>query len=282
MIKIDVDVDSGLLQELVYRLPAIFGEKVAPATQAAFQESARYVQSMWKGWAMGSPINGVQDIKKPNSKLAASIKIRKHGVFDAEIYTESPYMQRIQEGTPRLDMKETYPYGRKSRVSKIRKTKEGEKGGVPYLIIPFRWGTPNQEGKGRAHFANFIETEAFKTIRKMKTSKRLAEVDKKTGEITGGITHMEKNYSGEDIERSDYEWGSRHDTGNTEDHESGMVRMSGGGGYWTFRIISRDSPANKWWKKAVPAVDVVGALESEVRPKIEDAIQAGLEADLDI
>jgi len=263
MIKFDVTVDSDLLEELAFRLPTIFGEKAAPATKAAFEASARYVQGMWKGWAMGSPIKGVQDIKKPNSKLAASIKIKKHGVFDTEIYTESLYMQRIQEGTDTLDMKETHPYGRKSRVSKK---------GVPYLIVPFRWGTPNQEGKGRANFKNFIPVEAFKTIKKMNTSKRLDS------------THPEKNFSGQDIQRSEYNWAKNDEDGigryDGEGDMNGMVRMSGGGGYFTFRVISAEGEG--WIRRAVPGIDVVSALESEVKPIIEDIIQAGLEVDIGI
>jgi hypothetical protein len=166
-------------------------------------------------------------------------------------------------------MKTTHPYGKKSRVSKE---------GIPYLIVPFRWGTPNEKGGARAHFANFIPVPAFNTIKALKPSKRLAEYDKE-GNITGGETHFEANYSGEEIERSEYNWGDRSDE---EGNMNGMVRMSGKGGYFTFRIISANSPQGSWIRKAVPPVDVVSALERAVRPVVEDVIQAGLEADIGV
>jgi hypothetical protein len=218
---------------------------------------------------MGGPLAGIPHIKTPSGKLAQSIKSRDLGPFDTEIYSESQHAQRIQDGTPELDMKTTHPYGKKSRVSKE---------GIPYLIIPFRWGTPNGEGKGRAHFVNFIPVPMFTEIKKMKTSKRLANYDKE-GNITGGETHFEENYAGDDIERSDYSWGGRH---KGDGNMAGLVRMAGGGGYFTFRIISAKqlvTSPHSWIRKAVPPVDVIGALEQAVRPVVDDVIQAGLEAD---
>ena len=52
------------------------------------------------------------------------------------------------------DMKQTHPYGKKSRVS-IK--------GIPYLIIPFRWGTPNGKDTKRAHFNNVIPQKNYET-----------------------------------------------------------------------------------------------------------------------
>jgi hypothetical protein len=209
--------------------------------------------------------------------LSSSIKTNDLAPFNAEIYSESPHAERIQKGTPRLDMKTTHPYGPKSRV-----TKSGPNKGFPYVIVPIRWGTPNGKGGARAHFTNFIPTSIFhKKIEKMRTSKRLAKYDKK-GNITGGETHFEANYAGENIERSDYTWGGRHkDEGNM----NGMVRMSGKGGYFTFRVISPlqlvTNPYS-WVRKAVAPVDVIGALAKNARPLVEDMIESGIKADLGV
>jgi hypothetical protein len=268
MINLTVTADNDLLQQLAYRLPSVFGEKVAPATKAAFNTSARYIQGVWKGWAMGSPIAGIPDIRKPNGKLANSIKIKKNGPFDVEIYSESPHMKRIVEGTDPYDMKEDYPYGRKSRVSKK---------GIPYLIIPFRWATPNQKGGKRAHFSNVIPTSLFKEVKAFTMS------EKKIAEDGKAVTHNESNYSGNDVERSDYNWGDRlTDVGGDEE---GMVRMrndTGGSTYFTFRVISAISPASSWIRKASPPVDIEGGLERAVRPYVETLVEAGLKADIGI
>jgi hypothetical protein len=272
MIKVNVTVDSDLLQQLAYRLPSLFGAGVAPATKRAFDESVLYIQGVWQGWAMGDPLIGITRIKNPSQSLARSIRTKQNGPFNAEIYTKSLYAHRIQDGQPELDMKTTHPYGKKSRVSKE---------GIPYLIVPFRWGTPNKQGGARAHFGNAIPQSLLSRVEAFKTYKRLAQVDKK-GNITGGETHFEKNYAGQDIERSDYNQDyDRLD--DVEGNEKGMVRMAGSGGYFTFRVISAKQLVTKpysWIRKAVPPVDVVSALEKAVRPVVEDVIQAGLKADI--
>ena len=66
---------------------------------------------------------------------------------------------------------------------------------------------------------------------------------------------------------------------------SGMVRMNGRGGYFTFRVISAlqlITAPYSWIRKAVEPIDVVGAVANETRPLVEELIQAGLEADFGI
>jgi hypothetical protein len=266
MIKISVNVDSEILEQLANRMPGLFREGfVAPETQNAFSEAAGKIQKRWIRWAMGGPIDGIPNIKVPNGKLSSSIKINPNGPFDVNIETASPYAKRIQEGTPELDMKTTHPYGPRSRVSKK---------GIPYLIVPFRWGTE----KERAHFGNFIphsiyQKQALKMIMSYKTGK----------------THTEDNYRGQPVERDEYEWGSRL---LAEGNLNGAVRMfddtkSKNGGpkstYFTFRIISAAqivTNPRSWIRKAVPPIDVVGALKRTMQPEVERIIQAGLEADI--
>lgn len=280
MIEMKITVDSSLLQQLEKSLPAMFGQKVAPATGAAFDTSARLVQGVWRGWAMGGPVKGIPNIKTPSSRLAASIKIKPAGVFDATIETSSPHARRIQDGTPELDMKTTHPYGKKSRVSKD---------GVPYLIIPFRWGTPNKEGGARAHWGNFIPALLYKNqISKMETSKRTGYVDEKTKEIVGHV-HTEPNYKGADVIRSEYEWPKENGRYEGDGNMDGMVRMGNDNGrgstYFTFRVISAwqlVTAPYSWIRKAEEPIDVVGAVEAETRPVVEELIQAGLEADFGI
>jgi hypothetical protein len=215
---------------------------------------------------MGGISLGGHKIKSPSGELSQSIDTRANGPFDAEIFTESPYMQRIQDGQPELDMKTTHPYGPHSRVAK-----SGPNKGIPYVIIPIRWGTPNDKNEARAHWKSFVARPAFDIIKKLKPSRIVHQRDS---------AKLEENYYGDQVPRNRYAWGGRH---KGEGNMNGMVRMSGGGGYFTFRIISAaqlvTSPYS-WIRKAVPPIDVVGALESTVRPIVEDVIRAGLEADI--
>lgn len=261
MIKLDVTVSDNTLRILANAFSGNMTDpNVMQATKAAFNQGARVIKRSWKDWSMGGKLNGAEDIKNPNPKLAQSIKTYSLGPFDKEIGTNSPYMERVISGQDAYDMKETYPFGRKSR-----RTKDGR----GYLIIPFRWGTPNKNGGARAHFRNVIPQELYKEVQKFKASR-----------ITGE-THLEENYARQLITRQEYLWGDRlkyEDGGNA----NGMVRMKGKGGYFTFRIISEKNMTNgaKWWKKAVPANDVPLALINNNEKTIADLIEKGIISDL--
>lgn len=271
MIKVNVDLDEGLLQQLQANLKGLTegtGAKIMPGTSRAFSMAAKLIQKSWQNWAMGGSLIGANDIKNPNSRLASSIHIRRMSDFDISIETDSRYMERIQNGSPEFDMKTKYPYGKKSRV-----TQSGKNKGVPYLIIPFRWGTPNKGGSARAHFGNTIPLEVYKILKSRKF--RRSE--------TTDETHPEANFKGENIERAEYDWGDRikdEDAGNA----NGMVKMKSNTGstYFTFRVISAKSPESAWVRKEVPANDVISAVEKTTRQNVEDILQAGLEQDLGV
>jgi hypothetical protein len=272
MIKINITADNDLLQQLANRMPHLFGEGVAPVTQNMLEGAAEMARDKWIKWAMGgNTIAGIEPIRNPSRNLADSIRNEKTGLFQRDIYSDTNVThkaQRIQDGTPELDMKTTHPYGKKSRVSKE---------GIPYLIVPFRWGTPNDKGGKRAHFANFIPNPLFR--------KSFANMNPtiKTGEIK-----FEDNYSGEAIPREIKAWGDVRGEGKM----SGMIRAEndvhsgeGGGGYFNFRVISALQLVTRpysWIRKAVPPIDVVGALAKEMQPIAEGLVKAGIEADVGI
>ena len=265
MIRIDVTLDDGLLAQIREQLGAFAGSnggEIAPGVKRAVGVSAKIIQDTWRGWALGKSVEGAADIKRANARLASSIRVKRTGDFDAEIGTDSPYMRRIQQGSPEYDMKKTYPYGKKSRVSKK---------GRPYLIIPFAWHTPNAKGGARAHGAeaNTIPQNLMGIVRKMRRS------------YTTGETHIEKNARGEGIARAEYNWGDRlKDPGNI----GGLVVMNGARHttYTTFRVISAGSPAGSWIRKAVPANDVIRAVERATRGAVEAVMEEGLKSDLGV
>jgi hypothetical protein len=268
MIRFNITVDNELLEQLAHRMPDFLSQKAASATSEAFNNAAKYIRGVWQGWAMGGPLMGIKNIKYPSAKLSASIGIERNAPFDVNIQTNSPHAQRIQDGTPRLDMKTTHPYGKKSRI-----TKSGPNKGKPYLIVPFRWGTPNDVGGPRAHsFFGQRIVPGYENVQHMKKSRRT------------GVTHIEQNYRGEAIERSEYVWGDRLED---EGDANGMVRMNdeptGKSTYFTFRIISaaqRVTKPNSWIRKEVAPIDVVSALIKTTGQDVENIIRKGLEADL--
>ncbi len=265
MIRVDVTLSDNLLNEIREQFAFFAGKnasQIAPGTSRAVSVAAKIIQDTWRGWALGKSVEGAEDIKRANSRLASSINIQRAGDLDAEIGTNSPFMRRIQQGSPEYDMKKTYPYGRKSRVSKR---------GRPYLIIPFGWHTPNSKGGARAHgaMANTIPENLLGVVRKMRRS------------FTTGETHIEKNARGEGIERAEYSWGDRL---KADGNIGGLVVMNNKRHttFTTFRVISVDSPAGSWIRKEVPANDVVRAVERATRSSVEAVIEEGLRSDLGV
>lgn len=264
-LKIIVDGNTNAKLTDLFNMLEKDYKSVMQNTVAAFDRSVNYTHERWYGWAEGE--NGLDNIppyeKQPNK---IKINIQKNGELNATIYSNSKEMQDVVEGKPEstFDMKTKYPYGKQSRVSKK---------GIPYLIIPFRWGTANKNGEKRAHFANFIPQVVYDTnVKSMQLSERL------------GSRHVEANFRGQAIERSEYNWGSR--LRNTwHKNAEGMVRMKNEKNrstYFTFRIISANSPADSWIRKypKIEGIDIMEALKRDVEPVIERFIERGIKADL--
>ena len=245
-------------------------EAALPNTANAFQMAAQYVRNMWTGYLSGDqPLNGIEFMDGVTSAMVRSIRAQRNGDFDYSIYSDNRQLEEKTKGRKEVeyDMKQTHPYGKKSRVSKK---------GIPYLIIPFRWGTPNGKGTKRAHFNNFIPQKNYETSVK---GLNLSAVD-------SAKKYFEANFKGENIERQGYNWaknGRLKEDQAWDDRSVGMVRMKDvtGSTYFTFRIVSAKSPAGSWiyHRDAKPAVDMMGALERTVKPKIDEMISAGIQAD---
>lgn len=267
MISYKLEVDLSQLNELAQHFSSGMSEAALPNTAQAFITSSRMVRNAWVDYINGdTSLDGIENLEKVNRDMALSIQEKKNKDFDYTIYSDSIEMQKISQKTEPVyyDMKQTHPYGRKSRISKK---------GVPYLIIPFRWGTPNDKGTKRAHFNNVIPQKNYLTsVKGLKISS------------TTGLTHVEPNAKGIPIDRAEYNWASRltKDTA-WDDRSIGMVRMKdvGKSTYFTFRVISAKSPSGTWlyWKDGKDGVDIIGALKRTLEPTIRKTIEEGIQSD---
>lgn len=285
-ITIQIDGQAGL--DAIIQLARQGNEgfnSVFQLTKSELFECAMTIENTWKGWATGNmQIPGVKNVPKPDSKLAASIKHnpQKSGAFEYTISSDSPQMEKYQNGEDyTVDMKAQNPwndertnpwlYGKKSRLNK--------KDGSPYLIIPFSWGT------GTGHFRNVVPSGIQKMLRSRALSTRLP------------TQHTEPNARGEDILRHEYDWGGRvgedearhtDSEGNATGYDVGMVRMKdeaygkngNHGTYFTFRVISAKSAADKWIQhRHTDAIDIVGGLKKTFEEDFTKAVQAAVKAD---
>lgn len=276
MTTYNIEYDQNELRKLAEN----FGNMTTaalPNTDAAFQMAARKVRQMWVSYLDGSlQLPGVENPDKVTSVMVKSIRTQDktdEKTFFHTIYTDNRQLEQLNNGAKEVtyDMKKTHPYGNKSRVNKQ---------GIPYLIIPFRWGTPNDKGTKRGHsfFSNVIPVMNYETSVKGLKISSVNELKK----------YFEANFKGENVERQGYNWaknGRLTEEQAWDDRSVGMVRMKDvkGSTYFTFRIVSAKSPASSWiyHKKAKQATNYMSALEAAARPEVERIIAQGIKADED-
>jgi hypothetical protein len=223
---------------------------------------------------MGGPLPGISEpLKNPNGGYARSIHILKLGPFQYEIASDAQIAEFIENGTQELDMKKTHPYGPRSRVSKK---------GVPYLIIPFRWGTPAGRNGKRVGFRNTMPDAVYKIVKnkqKFRQTKTLMS------------THIEPNAHGQPVARNEYKgadgkggWGDRlMDIDANMEGMSSMLGQDGkASGYFTFRVISAKSPKHSWIKPAMKARPVTKAVADSTEKEIEELVDSAIREDLNV
>ncbi len=277
-IKVQITGESALaaIKEIVKNGGRDFSA-IFPETAFALFDSAKKIEGTWKNYAMGYPSSdyphlGIKDIPRPDPKLADSVKTSPNtpGKLEYTVHSDHPLMSDYQNGKDEtIDMKapnSPWLKGKKSRLNK--------KDGSPYLIVPFSWGT------GTGHFRNVVPAGIQKAMTRRALSRNL------------GKLHTEPNANGEEIWRDDYNWGGRISPEEAEqagnDRLSGMVRMEDSaykngnhGTYFTFRVISAKSAADKWIQhRKIEARDITGALKREFEQYITEVVREGFYADM--
>lgn len=248
-----------------------------PTAAGAVKASAYAIQEQWKAYASGEPLPSGDKIKNSSGGYAASIHTSQESMWSYDIFSKAAVAKWLENGTPEIDMKQTHPYGPKGRVAK-KKIKGGGFRFVPYIIIPFRWATPN----AGAHMGvkNVIPEQIYSAIQsgiRKGTFKRSTVLNGKT---------VSENFWGEGQQRNTYDWGSRIKGmgGNIE----GLVAMAGQPNkrgtrqstYFTFRVISADSPAGSWIKPATKAMRIAEQTANIMAGKVSKVVEAGFYADL--
>jgi len=263
MIEITVTPQDYILSDLISNLEMI-STRLMPKTVKAVKMASAVIMHTWKSYALGAPIpgSGIR-IKNPTGGYARTIKVLRLTPLNSIVYSDSKIAKHLEEGTEPLDMKKTHPYGPKSRVSKK---------GVPYNIIPFRHGIP-----GTLSYAP-MPAELYAKIRE-----EIKAGNVQLSQITKG-KKLEPNYQGKLIPRANYKWGSRISSG--IDKLEGMVVMNVGtdrsirSQYMTFRVISANSPAFKWIRKARPALHLTEHVVRNTRRIVSEILEQGLKEDI--
>ncbi|MDR2484173.1 MAG: hypothetical protein LBD55_02115 [Treponema sp.] len=271
MIKMNIAVNDQSLYQILAQLSP-FGKNL-PRTEGAAKTAASVIRDAWRGYAMGGSLGGIEKLKNPSGGYARSIKINQTGPLSYEIFSEAPIAEWLEKGTPAFDMKKTHTIGPRSRVSLK---------GYPYLIVPFRWGTPKTVG-----FRNVMPQSVYNIVKNKKKYRQTKTLE---------TTHYEPNARGENVERHEYSgtddkgiWGDQLKAEMGEDVTPNMVGMSNmagqGGkssGYFTFRVISSDPSANprSWIHPGIRARPVTETVAQITKEPVSDLIDSALRGDL--
>jgi hypothetical protein len=280
MITMGIALDSDLIEAINFMSSLGIGNPVAelfPTAAAMVGAVAQVVQEQWQEYASGAAMPSGGKLKKGNPAYANSIKVRPVSAWVSDIFSDYIGSQGIEEGTKEVDQKLTLPYGKRSRVTMKRIKGTNQYRQVSYLIVPFRWATPDSG----AHMGlkNVIPDQIYNTILTGKKSafKKSVVLDGKT---------FSPNAAGELQARATYNWGSRlkGSGGNIE----GLVGMDAGTdkngrsskNYMTFRVISSDTKSG-WVIPARPGMHVAAeaakASEKEASEKMAEAFMVDIE-----
>jgi hypothetical protein len=286
MVRLKININDDILQEITARMSFLTNRSM-PETAKATEEAAKIVQGVWNNYAIGKQtLPNVPPMKNPSGDYARGITIERPGPFEREIVNYSKAADYLENGTNEFDMKSKLDQYPRSRMTKGKKRRDGtwKEPPHPYLIVPFRWGTPEAVG-----FSNVMPQAIYDIVGKSKFKKSLV----------GQGEHNEPNARGEDVDRWNYEkWGSRlkinqiieADDGGMNINQmfnmAGMVSMDAStknkkySGYYTFRVISAKSRPDSWIRPATPARHITDGLAKFVEKKVNDVFNAALRKDV--
>ena len=269
---------NDTLAELVSHL-GMLAPGSMPALSDAITTSGKLIEETWKGYLMGGAIPGSPyRIKNPTGGAARSVKMKHVGSHRVIIYSENRIVSYIEDGTKELDMKTTHPYGPKSR--------QGKNG--PYLIVPFRHGTPTASRNPMPAKLYMIIKNALKSGEVEKSTVESNEAYKSPNAVNlDPNKKAQEKHQFKEVSRHGYRWGgSLKGLPESMKNYEGMVIMDTSSGksnssaYFTFRVISVNSKKMSWIKPAQPAMKLTEHVIRNTRETIEDLMEFALRKDL--
>jgi hypothetical protein len=256
-----------------------------PSLAAAVKELAEQAHAQWISYAMGAPLPNGLIIQNRTGEYARSILLHQTGPFSAEVSSSLPYAQSIEEGMPKRDLKDMLNFSNKVRVSKK---------GKRYLIIPFRWNTPNsvlgrampqpvynwwrRAGRDRSH----ITSEFERIVGHGPEGLNAHRFDIKTRQL---MTTPGRTYSwGSRLGRGDLD--AMGITGKRASQMVGMVAFRNptatkggrGGKYLSFRAMVEGSPG--WQSPAQPGKWPARTAAGLLLPVAEDTFRRAVQEDV--
>ena len=248
-----------------------------PSLATAVWQISEATLAQWQAYARGEPLPDGRTIGIRGGTYLRSIQLRSLNDFNAEVFSELPYADAIEEGTPARDMKRMLGSSWKVRVSKK---------GKRYLIIPFRHDTPGSVmGNPMPQAVHDWWQDP------QREESRITGTYDRTSGAQGSSIETRRQMT---VVGWRYKWGSRLDkgtlaglgvTGAQAKRLSGMVNFReqphGEGArhsqYITFRVMSEDSKG--WQAPAREGFHPAKTVADKLRPVAEKAFHDAIAAD---
>ena len=257
-----------------------------PSLSRAVRSLAEQAHEQWVSYAMGTPMPSGLIIQNRTGEYARSILLHQTGPFSAEVSTTLPYAESIEHGMPARDLKKILDTSNKVRVS--------QKTGKRYLLIPFRWNTPNSV-LGRAMpqpVYNWWQAEGRERSLITGTYQRVTGAGPEGRNAHRYDIHTRKLIT---TPGRTYTWGSRLGkadldalgvVGKHATHMVGMVAFrdptakkgSKDGKYLSFRTMVEGSPG--WKSPAVPGKWPARTVTEIVQPLATKAFEQAMQEDI--
>jgi hypothetical protein len=263
-----------------------FGPDTFQTLAGAVAQMAQDAKARWLAYAQGEPLPNGQVIGVRSGTYHRSIQLEQIGPFHYRVFSNLAYAEAIETGSPERDMKKML-----DSSLKVRRTKDGKR----YLIIPFRWGTPDT-----VTFGNNTMPKAVHDFFKPQGVARSRIISLGRRESGTGAYDI-KTRQPVLVPRRQYEWGTRltqqhlgamgigtqFKGKNYKTHPmAGMTNFrkpDARGGkahskYLTFRVMTEDSTG--WKAPAIPGKYPAKTVAEMFKPIAEQAFKKALEEDV--
>lgn len=216
--------------------------------------------------------------------------------FTQKVFSRDKMVHWLEKGLQSYDMKMTHPKGKKSRLVKPRKSKNGElktswtkkrkdgstytvNAGDPYLIIPFKHKTSDKGEKGIAKLGDI-----YGDLSKQMSSGEFSRSSVTTAPANSG--KVAPNYWRQMINRAEYSWGSKLQLPDEEQYKNlqGLVAMGSPKQtqFMSFRVVSVNSAQGSWIHPGIKARHNLENILEKGKDKITSAIEDALGRDMSI
>lgn len=242
--------------------------QAGPATAAAVNRAAGFVQQKWVSFSSGAPIPG-ESRTVDNNEYRRSIQRRRLGYADWVVFVaDDKAGDRVEDDQDAVDLKALLP----DKFPSSRFTPDGK----AYTIIPFRHKTADIKSQTKAAKSTAL-------------AKQILAMDK---------TFVMGSYKdSRGIKRYSYQWAKR-DKQLQKDLKSmdkthgtrlsGIVRFETSTGkgkssaYFTFRTLSQNSAPGSWIIPAKQGVPLTKIVAKETRDEVSKIVENGIRQDLKV